>query len=156
MWLNILFPMIHGKIHPILCMILKIFRRLHTYHAFKYLSQHHRKNFFFVKELFEKCEQICSFLLICSAFIKGSVLTYKEVFVLRFMMVHDGATIEIGYSRPMFHPAGIYLLKANNKTLEQGVIFEHTSHLPLVFLLLTLNMQLPTGCTFYSNCCRTL
>ena len=114
------------------------------------------KIFFFFKELFEKCEQICSFLLICSAFIKGSVLTYKEVFVLRFMMVHDGATIEIGYSRPMFHPAGIYLLKANNKTLEQGVIFEHTSHLPLVFLLLTLNMQLPTGCTFYSNCCRTL
>ena len=63
------------------------------------------------------------------------------------------------------HPAGIYLLKANNrntrtryeicskltiKTLERrqwccsGVFivnFEHISHLVLVFLLLTLNMQ---------------
>ena len=29
--------------------------------------------------------------------------------------------------------------------LEQGVNFEHMSHLILVFLLLTLNMQLPAG-----------
>ena len=62
------------------------------------------------------------------------------------------------------HPAGIYLLKVNNrnrtrceicsklaiKTPERHqasvfiVIFEHISHLVLVFLL-TLNMQLPAG-----------
>ena len=65
-------------------------------------------------------------------------------------------------------PAGIYLLKVNNrntrtrceicskltiKTPERrlassGVFivnFEHISHLVLVFLLLTLNMQLPAG-----------
>ena len=67
------------------------------------------------------------------------------------------------------YPAGIYLLKVNNrntrtrcvicskltiKTPERrhkrrsGVFivnFEHISHLVLVFLLLTLNMQLPAG-----------
>ena len=63
------------------------------------------------------------------------------------------------------NPAGIYLLKVNNrntrtrceicskltiKTPERrsGVFivnFEHISHLVLVFLLLTLNMQLPAG-----------
>ena len=64
-----------------------------------------------------------------------------------------------------FDQAGIYLLKVNNrntrtrfeicsklaiKTPERrsGVFivnFEHISHLVLVFLLLTLNMQLPAG-----------
>ena len=58
------------------------------------------------------------------------------------------------------HPAGIYLLKVNNRntrtrceicsklTIKTGVFivnFEHISHLVLVFLLLTLNMQLPAG-----------
>ena len=64
------------------------------------------------------------------------------------------------------YPAGIYLLKVNNrntrtrceicskltiKTPERrrsGVFivnFDHISHLVLVFLLLTLNMQLPAG-----------
>ena len=65
------------------------------------------------------------------------------------------------------NPAGIYLLKVNNKNTKtrceicskltiktlrhwrhSGVFvvnFEHISHLALVFLLLTLNMQLPTG-----------
>ena len=60
-------------------------------------------------------------------------------------------------------PAGIYLLKVNNrntrtrceiyskltrKTPERRLAslnFEHISHLVLVFLLLTLNMQLPAG-----------
>ena len=35
------------------------------------------------------------------------------------------------------HPAGIYLLKVNNRN---KVNFEHISHHVLVFLLLTLNM----------------
>ena len=67
------------------------------------------------------------------------------------------------------YPAGIYLLKVNNRntrtmceicskltiktperrlaslTLLTFVNFEHISHLALVFLLLTLNMQLPAG-----------
>ena len=65
----------------------------------------------------------------------------------------------------MLVPIGIYLLKFNNrntrtcpkltiKTPERrqwrrsGVFivnFEHISHLVLVFLLLTLNLQMPTG-----------
>ena len=65
------------------------------------------------------------------------------------------------------NPAGVYLLKVNNKNTKtrceicskltikalrhwrhSGVFvvnFEHISHLALVFLLLTLNKQLPTG-----------
>ena len=55
-------------------------------------------------------------------------------------------------------PAGIYLLKVNNRnirtrcsicskiTIKNNVVnFEHISHLLLVFVLLTLNIQLPTG-----------
>ena len=61
-------------------------------------------------------------------------------------------------------PAGIYLLKVNNTNTRTRyeiyskltikiperrqwfiVNFEHISHLVLVFLLLTLNMQLPAG-----------
>ena len=48
------------------------------------------------------------------------------------------------------HPAGIYMLKVNNRNIQgvkQGVVlvslllpFEHISHLVLVFLLLTFNM----------------
>ena len=58
------------------------------------------------------------------------------------------------------YPAGIYLLKVNNRNTRtrceircdakrrSGVFivnFEHISHLVPVFLLLTLNMQLPAG-----------
>ena len=75
------------------------------------------------------------------------------------------------YSEQLYgiNPAGIYLLKVNNrntrtrceicskitiKTPERRhwrrsgvfiVSFEHISHLVLLFLLLTLNMQLPAG-----------
>ena len=53
----------------------------------------------------------------------------------------------------MRNPAGIYLLKRHIYQLKRhrrpsGVFhvnFEHISHLVLVFLLLTLNMQLPAG-----------
>ena len=41
-------------------------------------------------------------------------------------------------------PAFIYP-KLTIETLEQGVNFEHISHLALMFLLLTLNMKLPAG-----------
>ena len=40
------------------------------------------------------------------------------------------------------------MFKVNNKDTSSGVFFvnfEHISHLVLVFLLLTLNMQMPTG-----------
>ena len=51
-----------------------------------------------------------------------------------------------------YHPAGIYLLKVSIKKLRHlkrrsGVCivnFEHISYSVLVFLVLTLNMQLPT------------
>ena len=55
------------------------------------------------------------------------------------------------------YPIGVYLLKVNNRnsrirceicsklTIHFIVNFEHISHLILVFLLLTLNMELPAG-----------
>ena len=61
----------------------------------------------------------------------------------------------------VWNPVGIYLLKVNNRNTRtrceicSGVFivnFEHISHLVLVFLLLALNMQMPTGkCTLYKN-----
>ena len=50
----------------------------------------------------------------------------------------------------MSTPADNNIFKVNNRTSESrpGVFivnFEHISHLVLVFLLLTLNMQLPAG-----------
>ena len=63
-------------------------------------------------------------------------------------------------------PVGVYLLKVNNRNTRtrcerclKSVIktpvfivnFEHISHFVLVFQLLTLNMQLPTGQSFISS-----
>ena len=47
----------------------------------------------------------------------------------------------INYDRSYF-PVGIYLLKVNNGVFIAN--FEHISHFVLLFLLLTLNMWLPT------------
>ena len=41
---------------------------------------------------------------------------------------------------------GVNMFKVNNKDTRTTIVsFEHISHLVLVFLLLTLNMQLPAG-----------
>ena len=77
-----------------------------------------------------------------------------------FMSTFSIAALSSGF----LFPAGIYLLKVNNRNTRtrceicskltiktrrrSGVFivnFEHFSHLVLVFLLLTLNMWLPTG-----------
>ena len=78
-------------------------------------------------------------------------------------------TVECGEYRPRWFPAGIYLVKVNNRNTRtryeicskltikiperrhwrrSGIFivnFKHISHLVLVFLLLTLNMYLPAG-----------
>ena len=42
------------------------------------------------------------------------------------------------------------MFKVNNKDTGLLIVnFEHISHLVLVFLLLTLNMQLPAGITYF-------
>ena len=49
-------------------------------------------------------------------------------------------------------PAGIYLLNVNSRNSRTRCErCEHVSHLVLVFLLLTLNMQLPAGSLFLFN-----
>ena len=51
------------------------------------------------------------------------------------------------FTYKIIKPTGIYLLKANNNARRRSnvfiVNFEHIPHLVLVFLFLTLNMQLP-------------
>ena len=53
----------------------------------------------------------------------------------------------IALSYKIIKPTGIYLLKANNNARRRSnvfnVSFEHIPHLVLVFLFLTLNIQLP-------------
>ena len=92
-------------------------------------------------------------------YMKSSVKVYSEVYFKTLSDIYDGDFLRK-------YPAGIYLLKVNNKNAStrckicskltiktperrqwrSGVFivnFEYISHLVLVFLLLTLNMQLP-------------